>query len=178
MHPHARGKKQQAPALDTHRAPRIAGRGKRPLIRARAEQMARDAAGLDRQSRGLQYRAPGRDLCACDPLLGPRVALTIAAGLINALGVPVAVVAETVAASLAFSRCVYLGRSTRPAGRSSRCCGAPEGASTGLQSWAVGWRVQTTRTWSANGFEASPECHRRPHCALTCINKRASPRPK
>jgi len=74
MHPHARGKKQQAPALDTHRAPRIAGRGKRPLIRARAEQMARGAAGLDRQSRGLQYRAPGRDLCACDPLLGPRVA--------------------------------------------------------------------------------------------------------
>ena len=74
MHPHARGKKQQAPALDTHLAPRIAGRGKRPLIRARAEQMARGAAGLDRQSRGLQYRAPGRDLCACDPLLGPRVA--------------------------------------------------------------------------------------------------------
>ena len=51
----------------------------------------------------------------------PEWPLTIAAGLINALGVPVAVVAETVAASLAFSRCVYLGRSTRQAGRSSRC---------------------------------------------------------
>lgn len=38
----------------------------------------------------------------------PEWPLTIAAGLINALGVPVAVVAETVAASLAFSRCVPL----------------------------------------------------------------------
>lgn len=38
----------------------------------------------------------------------PEWPLTIAAGLINALGVPVAVVAETVAASLAFSLCVPL----------------------------------------------------------------------
>ena len=38
----------------------------------------------------------------------PEWPLTIAAGLINGLGVPVAVVAETVAASLAFSLCVPL----------------------------------------------------------------------
>src|SRR6516162_9725030 len=64
----------------------------------------------------------------------PEWPLTIAAGLINALGVPVAVVAETVAASLAFSLCVPLACDSvrhrlrrqrifgaRQAGRSSRC---------------------------------------------------------
>jgi len=63
----------------------------------------------------------------------PEWPLTIAAGLINALGVPVAVVAETVAASLAFSLCVPLAcDSVRHRLRRQRIFGAIDEA---------GWKI-------------------------------------